>query len=99
MLQPTWSIPGSDFNKHAEKQLSFGDTKGFFLILLLSEEYQPIAVFWCSMDLNWSHFPMFLEFMEKSIFQTRVCIGKQNYYNTTKNNRIPNDLKKKWLPL
>ena len=64
----TRTIPGYDFNKHAKEQLSFGDSEGFLLILLLSKKHQTIAVFWRSMYLHWRHFPMFLEFMEKSIF-------------------------------
>lgn len=40
----TRTIPGSDFNEHAKEQLSFGDTKGLLLVLLLSKEDQTIAV-------------------------------------------------------
>lgn len=41
----TRSIPRSDFNQHAKEQFSFGNSESLLLILLLSEEYQTIAVF------------------------------------------------------
>ena len=72
----TRAVPDRNLDHHAEKKLSFGDVEGFLLVFLLPEEHQTISVLWSPVDLHRCHFPMFLELMEQSIFQTCVWKGK-----------------------